>query len=155
MAKDDTAQINNLIPDVLLLATDSQEDSYTLKEEKFIAAVSNDPIKFDTEKLELEVDGLRERLKDQKQDLELKRDLYKNIQKITRGWLFFIAAIICLNAITLTITEEMLWPAYIPLLSFHISDSVMIAIVGTTTATILGLYYVVANYLFPKNGKKS
>jgi hypothetical protein len=37
------------------------------------------------------------------------------------------------------------------LLGFHLSDSVLITLITTTTANILGLGYVVANYLFPKN----
>lgn len=34
------------------------------------------------------------------------------------------------------------------------SDSVLIAILTGTTIDILGLMVIVANYLFPKNGKK-
>lgn len=33
---------------------------------------------------------------------------------------------------------------------FHLSDPVLIAILGTTTTNILGIFYFVANYLFPK-----
>jgi hypothetical protein len=33
---------------------------------------------------------------------------------------------------------------------FHVSDSVLIALISTTTANVLGLGYIVANYLFPK-----
>jgi hypothetical protein len=33
---------------------------------------------------------------------------------------------------------------------FHISDSVLIALISTTTANVLSLGYIVANYLFPK-----
>lgn len=33
---------------------------------------------------------------------------------------------------------------------FHLSDTVLIAILGTTTTNILGIFYFVANYLFPK-----
>lgn len=33
--------------------------------------------------------------------------------------------------------------------SFKLSDSVLLAIVGGTTANVLGLFIVVANYLFP------
>ena len=34
--------------------------------------------------------------------------------------------------------------------SFHLSDPVLIAILGTTTTNVLGIFYFVANYLFPK-----
>lgn len=33
---------------------------------------------------------------------------------------------------------------------FHLDNSVVIAFIGTTTADVLGLGYVVANFLFPK-----
>lgn len=33
---------------------------------------------------------------------------------------------------------------------FHVSDSVLIALISTTTANVLSLGYIVANYLFPK-----
>ena len=36
---------------------------------------------------------------------------------------------------------------------FHLSDPVLIAILGTTTTNVLGIFYFVANYLFPKRPK--
>jgi len=35
-------------------------------------------------------------------------------------------------------------------LRFHLSDSVLLAAIGFTTANIIGILYVVANYLFKK-----
>jgi len=35
-------------------------------------------------------------------------------------------------------------------LEFKLSDPVMLAVIGSTTVNILGILYVVANYLFPK-----
>lgn len=37
--------------------------------------------------------------------------------------------------------------------SFHLSDPVLITILGTTTTNVLGIFYFVANYLFPKRHK--
>jgi hypothetical protein len=34
--------------------------------------------------------------------------------------------------------------------AFRLSDSVLLAAIGSTTANIVGILYVVANYLFPK-----
>lgn len=36
---------------------------------------------------------------------------------------------------------------------FHLSDPVLLAILGTTTTNVLGIFYFVANYLFPKRHK--
>lgn len=33
---------------------------------------------------------------------------------------------------------------------FHLADSVVIALVTTTTATVIGVFLTVANYLFPR-----
>ena len=35
-------------------------------------------------------------------------------------------------------------------LSFRVSDSVLLAVIGSTTVNVLGLFYIVTNYLFPK-----
>ena len=37
--------------------------------------------------------------------------------------------------------------------SFQLSDSVLIVILGTTTTNVLGIFYFVANYLFPKRNR--
>ena len=33
---------------------------------------------------------------------------------------------------------------------FHLADGVVIALITTTTATVIGVFLTVANYLFPK-----
>jgi hypothetical protein len=37
------------------------------------------------------------------------------------------------------------------LFGFHLDNSVLIAFIGSTTADVIGLGYIVANYLFPKH----
>ncbi len=39
-------------------------------------------------------------------------------------------------------------------LGFRLSDSVLLAAIGSTTADIVGVVYVVANYLFPTGRKR-
>ena len=34
---------------------------------------------------------------------------------------------------------------------FHLSDSVLVTLIPTTTANVLGLVFIVAKYLFPKS----
>lgn len=36
---------------------------------------------------------------------------------------------------------------------FALSDSVLMLLLGTTTANVIGLFIIVANYLFPKNAR--
>ena len=35
---------------------------------------------------------------------------------------------------------------------FMLSENIMLAAIGSTTVNVLGILYVVANYLFPKRG---
>ena len=37
-----------------------------------------------------------------------------------------------------------------PCISFKLSDTVLATLIGSTTASVLGLFAIVANYLFPK-----
>nr|WP_311470217.1 hypothetical protein [uncultured Porphyromonas sp.] len=39
--------------------------------------------------------------------------------------------------------------------SLQLSDSVLIVILGTTTTNVLGIFYFVANYLFPKRHRNT
>lgn len=36
---------------------------------------------------------------------------------------------------------------------FALPDSVLMLLLGTTTANVIGLFIIVANYLFPKNAR--
>jgi hypothetical protein len=53
------------------------------------------------------------------------------------GWLISVVALLALQGFHL--------------FGFHLDDSVLIAFIGTTTADVLGLGYIVVNYLFPKS----
>lgn len=52
------------------------------------------------------------------------------------GWLVSVVAVLVLDGFHVG--------------GFHLENSVLIAFIGTTTADVLGLGYVVANFLFPK-----
>jgi hypothetical protein len=36
---------------------------------------------------------------------------------------------------------------------FKLSDSIVLAMIGSTTANVLGILYIVAKYLFPNRGR--
>ena len=38
---------------------------------------------------------------------------------------------------------------------FHLADSVVIALITTTTATVIGVFLTVANYLFPRRDQST
>jgi hypothetical protein len=61
---------------------------------------------------------------------------------------FFVLACFWLAAITILLVLQgfgSLWP-----ILFKLADNVLLAVIGSTTVNVLGILYVVANYLFPK-----
>ena len=56
------------------------------------------------------------------------------------GWMVIIVALLFLQGSRYSIEG----------MRFKLSDPVMLAVIGSTTVNILGILYVVANYLFPK-----
>jgi hypothetical protein len=71
------------------------------------------------------------------------REQIRNQRKIYAIWIFIILSGWLLSIIVITI--------FCGLKIFHLNDNVLITIFGTTTINILGLSYIVANYLFPKS----
>ena len=60
----------------------------------------------------------------------------KRLFPLCAGWLLAVVAVLAFQGFHA-------W-------GFHLDDSVLIAFIGTTTADVLGLGYIVVNYLFPK-----
>jgi hypothetical protein len=60
----------------------------------------------------------------------------KRVFPLCAAWLLAVVAILVLQGFKIH--------------SFHLDNSVLIAFIGTTTVDVLGLGYIVANYLFPK-----
>jgi hypothetical protein len=60
----------------------------------------------------------------------------KKLFPLCTGWLIAVVVVLVLQGFHLG--------------GFHLDNSVLIAFIGTTTADVLGLGYIVVNYLFPK-----
>jgi hypothetical protein len=60
------------------------------------------------------------------------------------AWLVAIVAILMLQGFG----SLSFWKA-----PFKLSDSIVLAMIGSTTINVLGILYIVANYLFPKHGE--
>jgi len=63
---------------------------------------------------------------------------------------FFILACCWLGAITGLLLLHGFGSFWFGLMPFKLPDSVLLAVIGSTTVNVLGILYVVANYLFPK-----
>lgn len=86
----------------------------------------------------LEREQRKEYLKDRKQDRRERIKYAGIIKRLVRCWLIAIIVIVVLSGIGNGLGFETL------------SDSVILALLGTATVNVIGLFYVVAGYLFPK-----
>jgi hypothetical protein len=69
------------------------------------------------------------------QDNQGRREFSRSIFRVTVAWMFLVLAVVCLCASS----------------KWHLSDSVLIALITTTTATVIGIFIIVANYLFNRD----
>jgi len=70
------------------------------------------------------------------QDLSERKTYANRIFCLVVGWLICMVGLLLLQGFK---------PA-----GFHLSDTIITAAIGATTINVLGMLYVVANYLFPK-----
>ena len=71
--------------------------------------------------------------------VQQRKEFAEQFVSITRCWLFFLGSVIILNGFGL--------------FGFRLSDAVIIALLTTSLANVLGLALQVANYLFRKEGR--
>jgi len=93
-----------------------------------------------------------------RQDIKARKEYAGRIFKLIRNWLAAILAILILDGfwskrdIVLHFTAfESKWTSSV---HFELADKVLIALIGGTTASVIGLFAIVANYLFPKRPEK-
>lgn len=101
------------------------------QEDQFLQWEEN---KLHFQKLEQELRTLKLGNENFKQDIELRRQHANKVFSFLIGWAIFVACILVMAAT--------------PWLRF--SNAVLITLLGTTTLQIIGIYLIVANYIFPK-----
>jgi hypothetical protein len=74
------------------------------------------------------------------QNTSLRRQYARNIFTMVAVWLAFVASTITASGLR----------GY-PYFAFGLSDGVLIALMTTATATVVGVLLIVANYLFPRS----
>jgi hypothetical protein len=89
----------------------------------------------DNQQREAEIHGL-------KQDIDERKKYASRFFWLSCGWLLVITTILMLQGF------GSIWFWRVP---FKLPENVLLAVIGSTT--VLGILYVVANYLFPKRGK--
>ncbi len=89
------------------------------------------------EKQALELQLLKAQIRKFEDDNEGRREFSRNIFAVTVVWMFLVLMIVIQCAVG----------------KWRLSDSVLVALITTTTATVIGIFIIVANYLF--NREKS
>ncbi len=89
---------------------------------------TNEYTEFEKEHLKLELELL-------KQKISQKKNYAILISVFNSGWLIFVGSVLIFHGFTS--------------IKFYLSDTIIITLLGTTTANILALFVIVANYLFP------
>ncbi|MBV7434523.1 hypothetical protein KRX19_05725 [Cardiobacteriaceae bacterium TAE3-ERU3] len=84
-------------------------------------------------------------LKERKDNHKLRKKYIHKLSRLIETWLFFNAILIIFHAL------DFGWLTW-----FKLSDNVLIVLLTTTTATVLGLFAIAARWLFPnsKNTKE-
>lgn len=93
----------------------------------------------ENEQLRVEIEKLRAELTSFNQDILQRRSFAPKLYLLTCVWLGLVTLIVLLQGFS-----EGRWHI------FRLDDSVLIALLGTTTVNVVGLFYVVAKYLFPE-----
>lgn len=84
----------------------------------------------------------RLQLQDYRQDVEARKGYANKLFILIAVWLAAILAILIAVGF-----------GQVGGLTFKLSDPVLLALIGSTTATVIGLFLVVVNYLFPQRAK--
>jgi hypothetical protein len=77
-----------------------------------------------------------------RQDIRQRRDFAPRLFRLTLGWLFLVVFMVLAQGVS----------EGTGLHFFRLHDNVLIALLSTATINVVGLFYVVAKYLFPEHG---
>lgn len=124
------------------LISNEQKEKTEIKEEKEAGISANEvsylQAKENLRKAKIQNDILEESLNKLKQDRGQRKDYASMIFNFICWYLFGVFFIIILNGITIN--------------NFHVSDNIILALLGTTAIEVIGTFNFVARYLF---GNKS
>lgn len=98
-------------------------------------------------KQDYEIEQLKEQVNDLSQGRRHRDDVHRMRKKFA-PWLF---GLVC---IWLIVVSTAIFFTGFNFYEFNLSDKVLIAFIATTTANVLGLFYVVAKWLYPNGNAK-
>ncbi|MBV4514935.1 hypothetical protein [Pseudomonas kurunegalensis] len=126
--------------------TRGEEDCSSRVEEDFGRPL--DEIQLRT--LTAKVDDLEQQLKERRQLHKLRKRHSSRLFRLTVAWVSLVWLVVLLQGFGQWFTPLFLGFSYI---KFHLSDTVAVAFITSTTATVLGLYGIAAYWLFGKPKK--
>lgn len=94
-------------------------------------------------------------LVDRRNDIEGRKSYGLYLFSLVILWLFLVLATVCASGAAVRLPNW--WPYnYVPILTeFELSETVLMALVGSTTVNVIGLLWVVIRYLFPRRDMAS
>ncbi len=78
--------------------------------------------------------------------VRLRRELARSIPRFVKGYLVFVGILLIGNSISLP-PDSLICRKFF-CIYFELSDNVIIALLTTTTVNVIGLYVIVAKYIF-------
>ena len=100
----------------------------------------------------LDCEAKRADLRSKHQNIKERKSYAKKLFFLTATWLFAVLAVVV--ATSVSVANPCWWPEWMPTIKFcKLSDAVLLALIGTTTANVLGLFVIVARYLFPESNE--
>jgi hypothetical protein len=94
---------------------------------------------------QLKVQSIANDLKSQELILQKRHEYADGLYRLVFIWLLVIVAFLLMDGFSLILKDH----------KFVLSDTVILALIGGTTITVLGLFTIVATYFFPSANKSS
>jgi len=101
---------------------------------------------YDREAQKVELEHQREVIKSRKQDRRERKKYARHVFALVCVWLFAVLGLIFLQGVGGNVVFG--WPPHIG--PFSLSNSVLATLVGSTTASVVAIFAIVARYLFPR-----
>lgn len=106
-----------------------------------VDAVPNEPdLKTKLEKNEIELDHLKAQVENFRQDMGERKKYAKYIFLLTCAWVLAVYILLLFQGFGR-------YGEY----TFHLTDSIVLAAIGSTTANIVGVFLIVTRYFFPSS----
>lgn len=113
----------------------TKELEKTLRELSAQVSITEESIASSSKSIELAIK--QEEYESKRQDREQRKDYANKLYKFLGVYMLCVLGLLLLSGSDFV--------------CFHLSDAVLLAILGTTTANIVSIFVIVAKYLFPAN----